>query len=1502
MKRLKSILFPLFLLGLLIYSAVICAAAGSISESTYVSFAPDGTAWTTCAGDTETVRYEDGTVVYTGKESALRSLQTGEHYYKYDRKGSIPVGRWQVEWENAQCIHSAYPAVGDHYHGITFRREKCLEDYHSGWLAYCADCDGPVADFHIYMHKAAAETIDSLEAGVGQTYYYLCPHCSNLEQGCEIGAHICKQISWNQYRVVYNANSGGAVCRGYMEDSYHIYNNAEVYNGRAVTPVTHLTKNSYSRTGYEFLGWNTESDGSGIWYEDEAEICNLTTYDCFEDGLLGRVVLYAQWKRSESTLGIDPAGGTYMGKKEITELVREYGTMYELEPELLKAPDGAVLSFVVNGGEKISPVTGTQHFTEWIQEGAFNGRLLGNLYYFIAGDGNVDRIRACYTPDEIILPSAEKANSSFGGWYYDAAFEKPAGGPGDAVIIEEDTVLYAQWVELRLSARDNYVAASGKGAVDLRWEQPDKKNKAYKLYQSTDTENWKQIYAGSESGTSLQVSESFGYSGSAKTYTVPYTGIYRLTAYGAQGGRYGNVAGGKGGMAAGSFWLNAGDVLTFYTGGQSGYPDGGSALLYGGGGGSTSVVSSEKGLLLKAGGGGGATPLGTGGAGGSSQSLRTDGKSAGEAGQAGGGGGAVGGKSGEAVFHKHTEACYVDTSRDILYDASIGAVVSGTNNYEEYVQYNEDEGAFVRQRTVYYGSAASPIAVNGCDTLLFEGAQSGFTDADLRTDKGLRVYNQNGQLIYYQTHSQLQNAIAADRARAVKGNYSASWDNGFAESHRNFSYYGMATYDDETDSFFENRATYLLYGAGNAVYHYYHYLEGGEAQDRWYNPSNYKQYFKPEYRYLGSQYWGGLDYVFRNTVPIPAGTTGIYITFETEGEIYFAAPTATVAVARLTGGKKAVCGYQEGQVESSRPAYGGSNYVNTGICNSYTASAGVRSGNGLFTIVSEDIGFQTGQDLPGVAAPDLAPPGPVQTQGNNAVTGEPVVKKEAVKGSSGSEITIAWTAPQDRGSTYYHKAVSHLASTGTKLAVSNLTVNTLTTGVKGYYYVLNKEADTKVTVLNAAFTVKPQASVALLNCRQYLHVAAVDGAGNVGETGHIDIAPIDSITEISWPVYTEKLTIDNGENVYPGEDADTYFVRCDEGTPITLRYSAWMEGAAAIDYQINHMIFISSPEGDEPAKCIAEVPMHEIQSGEIVTSAPGLRFRQEGRSFLKSYSYAESIRSNKNRDIRIVRQFLVDEELEGRKLCVIPGAGVVSERYQVYSSEERDRGNSIFLIGDGSAPDVRGLEALEEVSLINQKEPFLVSLTAEDLLSGVADFYVEIYNEDNVSRKFFRGNEAHEIEMELTKEDPLFAGEFTVTVYAADHVGNERTDTFRVTEFALETGIERILAPHDPIFQSGESGILTIDTWGYIERVEVEFPIALTELDPGLNQTIIYDPTGYRQNTKLQFMIPLYTPEGNSYTITVRAFRGDRKLEDYPELSVMEVKGSILDDVRTRLR
>lgn len=1327
-KRYLAAKMGLLALGLMLLFPGQAEAADkkTIYNSPYVSFSPDGKAFTTCAGDQNYTWYaeDDSTTVYTGIKSSLRSLRTGEHYYKVARWGEVPVGSWKVVHRPGQCIHDGYTS-DENWHGIQFGTQKCMQYYYSGWKAFCADCGEPLEDSNIYMSREAASSIQYLDLGSEKNpvfYYYLCPFCRNLEQGVGLSAHWCKKISWNQYRIFYDPNI--KKYNGYMDYSYHMYNNETIYEGETVTPVTHLTENNYTRVGYVFTGWNTKQDGSGVSFTDKEEIYNLSSSDwndqsTWTDTDRGTITLYAQWRKSESTLVIDANGGRYNGVDKYS-LTEPYSSKYLLQKNLIVSPNGYTVAFETNGGTNVDTITGTMHFVEWMQIQPFNGFVTNDTYMFMAPDRNIDTLKAVYQSDPITLPVTTKDGWSFGGWYYDPDFNLPAGGAGDQIIPSKDMTLYAQWVDLRLQSVDNYDANDGKGAVDLSWSQSDQNNKTYLVYQKREDGAWLRVNSANDISSTTIINQAYNFEGQSKQYTVPYTGLYTIDALGAQGKSYGSYTGGYGGSVTGTFWLRKGEVLTYVVGGQDGYNGGGSASSFGNGGGMTSVVSNQKGTLMIAGGGGGAFSHGNGNAGGSAASVINGNN--GQSGMAGGGGGYQGGTAGERIDHYHVASCNV-------YHTHVGSSDRYGGCYTKYVENKR--------------------VVTWTDNLCCSNCQEG------------------------------PNAHFPGNPYGACGNFNPNWEK--------------------------------------------------EIDDSYYD--------------------------------LTCGKT-----------------TSTIVGYR--------CGMYNGQILSSKPAYGGSNYVNSAYAMMYETYSGVRSGSGAAELHSKAIGYQESLDLAGVTATDFAAPDKISDQ----VTKEPL---------DGKSIRVTWQVPNDNGTDYYHKVESYLTGSTSMLCESNITKNTLVSGVMGYYYLIDQKEDT-VVAGNANYVQVPHVNVVTAEYNQYLHIAAVDVAGNISETTHILI----DAKDVLWKLYTKQLVIDaSADNVYPATDK-SWYVRADGSTPFTLKNEAYMDGTASRGYQLNETIYETVSDDSSVARNIIRTASTEIADTSIRTDANGLSYSTDGTTALQQYSYSYTVRSNKNRDLMGVQKFTISRDLSGQTIQVIPVAEADKESDKVYSAHELDEKNKITLIADGEAPVIRGLEIMEDRDLIDRRDGSItVTVTADDDLSGVKDFYVVIKNTDNAITKTYLPDVDGSIRITITEDEPIFSGDFTVLGYAVDNVGNENNLSYGTTEFALASSVERILSPHDPIFKCGESGILTFTTWGYADRVEVIFPESMTALDPTLNKVYDYtDCPGYMITEHLQFMVPLYTPENQNLEITVRAYKGDKKLEDHPTISVIGVSGTVLDEFRTRLR
>lgn len=589
-----------------------------------------------------------------------------------------------------------------------------------------------------------------------------------------------------------------------------------------------------------------------------------------------------------------------------------------------------------------------------------------------------------------------------------------------------------------------------------------------------------------------------------------------------------------------------------------------------------------------------------------------------------------------------------------------------------------------------------------------------------------------------------------------------------------------------------------------------------------------------------------------------------------------------------------ICGMTENQVLSSTPAYGGSSYIRTELCNSYSEQAGWQSGNGSLQITSLALGYLDSNRLNGVVAADLGKPAKIDMETLQLIA----VDEKLVR--------VCFMRPADKGTTYYHKVESYPAGSDRMICSSNVTANTLTTQVQGYHYVVDAAASTVVKTSDqwhGDSGSSPSLAVSLKGGLQYLHIAAQDKAGNLGETVHIQLS---EQTVIAWPVRTEQLKIDQGDNIWPATEENTYYVRAGESSPFELSFTGALCGPARKDYQVTRLFFAAQDltDGREEGRLGVITPVRsEITQGTFSYQASQLQKLSEGQPCVGDGGYTMTKRSNSCRDLEIFQKLYLPGQLDGHRVRLTPAAAAEDGRSMVMSDYTRDLQNSIWLIADAAPPVISGMEQLEDVEFWQEREAETVEveLTAQDTGSGLAEFYVEVYNWDNGSIRRFSDQGTGIIRMSLSDKDILFSGDFTITAHAADHVGNEAAASSRLEGLSLHVALERILEPHDPLFKAGESGLLTIAATGYVERIEVIFPEEMTALDPSLDHVYKYDIPDYIQEEKLTFMVPLRVPEA-VMNITVRAYKQDAGIERHPQLATMTVEGSVLDEVRTRLK
>lgn len=557
---------------------------------------------------------------------------------------------------------------------------------------------------------------------------------------------------------------------------------------------------------------------------------------------------------------------------------------------------------------------------------------------------------------------------------------------------------------------------------------------------------------------------------------------------------------------------------------------------------------------------------------------------------------------------------------------------------------------------------------------------------------------------------------------------------------------------------------------------------------------------------------------------------------------------------------------------------------------------GVHRGDGCAKLETVISGFYSDCKMNGVPASDLAPPD--------------MVSEYRIETMGGRFVKVKWTEPGDKGTDYYFKIDNYSIKTGKLSSSSNIVKKEMVTGLKGYRIIRDISPQTIVKETGSTFINEAERDILLTSGKaEYLHVAAVDKAGNIGKTTHIKLDPSEEEFNVCWDIYTDKLSIPETENVHPA-DTSAYYVRADGRTPFYIGFGAYIDGSARASYQIGRCFF----RNERKPESYLEVIIAESGSMEDGTvSADDISMAETGLP-VSGYVGTEAQRSKNVSRIVVKQGFVAEGFMDGEELVLYPSAEADETAglgETVSSSGELDRKNKIKLIFDGTAPLVTGLQEFnpEKLFIDGAEDVRKISIKAVDYGSGLNEdeSYIRIYNKDNACEyiRYFDEGTAGIIELSFDKEtmeELFYYGSFKIEVFAKDNVGNVTEEKIDGVGFNLDTDVVRLLEALDgkSIFARGESGDLHITSTGYVESVEVIFPEELKQY------STIYDYSSGPELQKeevLRFMIPLYgIPEGDwEFTVTVIAHKGDETLESHPRVSVVNVSGSVLDELKTEL-
>lgn len=255
------------------------------------------------------------------------------------------------------------------------------------------------------------------------------------------------------YTVTYDANNG----KGTMSPSTVTYNSSFT-----------TRKNTFTRVGYTFNGWNEKADGSGTPW-------SLSSAGVYESGkswtwtYTNNITLYAQWKIETYTISYDKNGYPTTGSFPSSQ-TKTYGTSITLSSIKPTISSATVTGFTVT----LDPTGGTcstssltsqrlekRTFKSWNTNasGAGDSYSAGATYSSNRSATLYLTVNKTYTNYSVTLPTPTREGHDFLGW---AVSKTATSGTTGTYTPSSNVTLYAIWKIKTYTI--SYNANGGKGA------------------------------------------------------------------------------------------------------------------------------------------------------------------------------------------------------------------------------------------------------------------------------------------------------------------------------------------------------------------------------------------------------------------------------------------------------------------------------------------------------------------------------------------------------------------------------------------------------------------------------------------------------------------------------------------------------------------------------------------------------------------------------------------------------------------------------------------------------------------------------------------------------------------------------------------------------------------------------------------------------------------------------------------------------------------------------
>ena len=267
-----------------------------------VQFFRDDTDYAMNVNSARNDKHKDYNTGYQTGQTVTIKRDNGIVYYKYDDGPFIQMANFRsftAYFENPATFGAGINSSNQIFRYLIGQLSDMsveITERPSYTIHYDANGgSGNMSDQSLYLGETAALRANTFTKenavfngwntepdGSGTAYIDNYQITSDLGNADETITLYAQWIPIIHYYVHFDANGG----TGSMDDQDLIYND----------PPTPLTENAFTRTGYEFRGWNTEPDGTGTRYADEEEVRNLSSN---ENDI---VTLYAEWWKVEYNL------------------------------------------------------------------------------------------------------------------------------------------------------------------------------------------------------------------------------------------------------------------------------------------------------------------------------------------------------------------------------------------------------------------------------------------------------------------------------------------------------------------------------------------------------------------------------------------------------------------------------------------------------------------------------------------------------------------------------------------------------------------------------------------------------------------------------------------------------------------------------------------------------------------------------------------------------------------------------------------------------------------------------------------------------------------------------------------------------------------------------------------------------------------------------------------------------------------------------------------------